>query len=199
MNVSVSLSSPCPGHDSSVGEWLYLTVCPLYARVQLPDVAEYFKGFFPGWSHSANLSWASVVENGSISPQWHHTTCGQGGGRLKFNYGQTMGGKKLLRSQDYRWVSSLMHHTESRECGIDPAWAGVVGCQPWSDFPIHFYLAVCVAPRLMTNYHAYIYELYWVSSGGAEQLFISNISAAIFTWLRSLRIKAGGAHLDISW
>jgi len=35
------------------------------------------------FSHSANPSWASVAENGSISPQWHHTTCGQRGGRLK--------------------------------------------------------------------------------------------------------------------
>jgi len=30
-------------------------------------VAEYFKGFFPGWSHSANPSWASMTENSSIS------------------------------------------------------------------------------------------------------------------------------------
>jgi len=30
MNVSHYLSSPWPGHDSSVGEWMYLTICPLY-------------------------------------------------------------------------------------------------------------------------------------------------------------------------
>ena len=46
--------------------------------------------FFPGWSHSANLSWASVAESGSISPPWHHTTCGQRGGRPKSNHGLTM-------------------------------------------------------------------------------------------------------------
>ena len=51
------------------------------AWVQLPTVAGYFKGFLPGWSHSVNPSWASVAKNGSISPQWHHTTCGQRGGR----------------------------------------------------------------------------------------------------------------------
>jgi len=67
---------------------------PAVARVQFPATAEYFKGFFPGWSHSANPCWASVAENGSISPQWHHTTCGQRGGRPKFNQGQTMGDKK---------------------------------------------------------------------------------------------------------
>jgi len=147
MNVSHCQSSPWPGHDSSVGEWMYLTVSPLYGRVmiaqwknecislsvlpvarvmiaqwenecislsvlsmarvliaqwenecislsvlpearimiaqwenecislsvlsttrvQFPVVAEYFKGFIPGWSHSANPPWASAAENGSIS------------------------------------------------------------------------------------------------------------------------------------
>jgi len=33
-----------------------LSVLPV-ARVQFPAMAEYFKGFFPGWSHSANPSW----------------------------------------------------------------------------------------------------------------------------------------------
>ena len=42
-------------------------------------------GVFPGWPHSANPSWASEVKNGSISPQCHHTTGGQRGGRPKFN------------------------------------------------------------------------------------------------------------------
>jgi len=70
-----------------------LSILPV-ARVQFPATAEYFKGFFPGWSHSANLSWASVAENGSISSQWHHTTCGQRGGRPKFNNGQKMASKK---------------------------------------------------------------------------------------------------------
>ena len=38
------------------------------------------KDFISGWSHFVNPSWASVTENGSISPPWHHTTCGQWGG-----------------------------------------------------------------------------------------------------------------------
>jgi len=52
-----------------------------------------------------------VAENGSIFPQRHHTTCGQGGGRPKFNHGQTMGDRKKEKkttllcnsSQDAPW------------------------------------------------------------------------------------------------
>jgi len=32
------------------------------ALVQLPAMVEYFKGFFPGWSHSANPLGANVAE-----------------------------------------------------------------------------------------------------------------------------------------
>jgi len=45
----------------------WLSVLPV-ARVQLPATAEYFKGFSPGWSHSANPSWACVTENDSFPP-----------------------------------------------------------------------------------------------------------------------------------
>jgi len=44
-----------PGHESSVGEWMYLTVCPIHcslARVQFPVAAKYFKGVFTDWSHA---------------------------------------------------------------------------------------------------------------------------------------------------
>jgi len=70
-----------------------LYVLPV-ARVQFPATAKYFKGFFPGCSHSASPSWASMAENGSISTQWHHTTCGQRGGRPKSNHRQTMADRK---------------------------------------------------------------------------------------------------------
>jgi len=46
-------------------------------------MAEYFKGFFPGWSHSANPSWAIVAENGSISPQWVTFSMGHAGASRK--------------------------------------------------------------------------------------------------------------------
>jgi len=51
-----------------IAQWDSSLFVLLVARVQFPATAEYFKGFFFGWSHSANPSWASVAENGSISP-----------------------------------------------------------------------------------------------------------------------------------
>jgi len=78
----------------------------------LTAVAECFKGFLPGWLNSANPSWPNVTENGSISPQWHHTTCGHGGGRptatmdrqwLKKN-GQVMEAQCELWSQ--KWTQT---------------------------------------------------------------------------------------------
>jgi len=76
-----------------VAQWdnkcIWLSVL-LVGRVQFPAITEYFMGFFHGWSHSANLSWASMAENGSISPQLYHTTCGNWGGRPKSNHRQTM-------------------------------------------------------------------------------------------------------------
>ena len=73
-----------------IAQWdISLSVLPV-ARVQFPAMVEYFKGYFPGWPHSANPSWASVAENGSISPRWHCKTCGQRGGRPKSNHGQMM-------------------------------------------------------------------------------------------------------------
>jgi len=85
--MKICISNDQVSHDSS------LSVLPV-AWVQFPATAEYSKGFFPGWSRSANPSWARVAENGSISPQWHHTTCGQWGGRPKSNHGQTMADRK---------------------------------------------------------------------------------------------------------
>jgi len=41
-----------------------------------------------------------MAENGSISPQWHRTTCGQQGGRLKSNHRQTMAAKKKTTLSD---------------------------------------------------------------------------------------------------
>jgi len=46
----------CSGKEP-IAQWdSSLSVLPM-ARVQFPAMAEYFKGFFPGWSHSANPSW----------------------------------------------------------------------------------------------------------------------------------------------
>ena len=67
-------------------------------------MAEYSKGFFPGWSHSVNPSWASMTKNSSISPQWHHTTCEQRGRKPKSNHGQTMAEiKKTVETNAFVW------------------------------------------------------------------------------------------------
>jgi len=68
-------------------------------RVQFSAAAEYSKGIFPDWSHSDNNSGASVAENDLISPQSHHTTCGQQGGRPMCNYGQTMAEKTYKKAR----------------------------------------------------------------------------------------------------
>jgi len=64
-------------------EWMYLTICSLHDPGPIPDHGKVFRGFFPGWSHSASPPWISMAEMCSISPQWCHTTCGHQGGKLK--------------------------------------------------------------------------------------------------------------------
>ena len=85
---------------------MQISIWDTVSIVQFPATAEYFKGFFPDWSHSANSSWASVAENGSISPQRHHTTCGQRGGRPKFNHRRWLIEKKNYREPG--WVVSAI-------------------------------------------------------------------------------------------
>ena len=77
-----------PGHDSSVGEWMYLTVCSRHGADSIPSHGRVFQGLFPWLITRCQPAWASEAENGSISPQWHHTNCGQWGGRPKLNYEQ---------------------------------------------------------------------------------------------------------------
>jgi len=60
---------------------MYLTACPLCGLGSIPDHGGVFQGIF---------SWLIVTENSSIFPQWHHTTCGQRGGRPKSNHEQMM-------------------------------------------------------------------------------------------------------------
>ena len=93
----LTVCPPCgPSHDSSVGNWMYLTVCfflwPGFNSQPWRSISRHFS--LAGWSRSANLSRASVAENGSISPQCRRITCRQRGGRPKFNHGET----------DRRWL-----------------------------------------------------------------------------------------------
>jgi len=85
----------CLPESVMIAQWknkMYLTV----VRVQFPALAEYFKGFFPDWLHSANPFWVRATENGSISPQLHHSTCWHRRGRPKSNHGQTITERNTL-------------------------------------------------------------------------------------------------------
>jgi len=46
---------------------MYLIVCPLSGFGSIPGLDRVFQGIFPSQLHTANPSWASVAENGSIS------------------------------------------------------------------------------------------------------------------------------------
>jgi len=85
-------------------EWIPLSVLPWPGFNSQPWWS-IFKGFLPGRSHSANPSWVSVTDNGSISPKWHHTTCAHRGGRLKSDHWQTMAERKnkLIAYWDSDW------------------------------------------------------------------------------------------------
>ena len=74
---------------------MYLTVCPLRGRGSIP---RHSRVFFP----------ASVAENGSISPQWHHITCGHRGGRLKPSHRHTMAEIILMFATERPCVLLLM-------------------------------------------------------------------------------------------
>jgi len=91
-------------------EWIPLSVLPV-TRVQFWAGTEHFKRSFCCWSHSANPSWANVAENSSISPQWHHTACGQQRGRPKFNYKQ--------------WLKKVVTYLQTAPCLLS---AGLTGC-----------------------------------------------------------------------
>ena len=55
-----------PGHDSSVGEWMYLIVCPLRGPGSIPSLGRVFQGIIPGISHV--LPWTQVWEDQQLEP-----------------------------------------------------------------------------------------------------------------------------------
>jgi len=79
-------------HDSSMGDWMNPTVCPPCGPSSIPSRGWVFQGIFP-WLLTLCQPILSQ-RPGSISPQWHHATCGQRGGRPQFYYGQTMAEEK---------------------------------------------------------------------------------------------------------
>jgi len=130
-----------------------LSVLPV-TRVQFPTTAEYSKGLFPGWSHSTNPSWASVAENGSISPQWHHTTCGQRGGRPKSNHGQTIEKTRFVGQLHlWQWIEDLRHRGKYHNwiCSrILDNWKNGNSHGPWFLHP-GFNLWLCRALAVSVN------------------------------------------------
>ena len=105
-------------------------------RVPFSAVVEYFKGFYPGWSPSSNLSGASVSENDSISPQRHHTTCGHGERRSMSNHGQIIAEKNKMMmtpclvlmflsvffSAGFQIVPAILHWILLIPCPESPAY-----------------------------------------------------------------------------
>jgi len=106
-----------------IAQWENECISQAVGRIQLPATAEYFNEFFPDWSYSANLSWASLTEKGSISPQWHHATCGHRGRRPRSNHGQVMGEIKYKRQFYGKTIIVRIPKTWEVSChiGIKPA------------------------------------------------------------------------------
>ena len=61
---------------AQLGEWMNLTVCPLFGPGSIPDCGRMFQWIFPWPLTLCQPTFqASMAENGSISPLQHHTTC----------------------------------------------------------------------------------------------------------------------------
>jgi len=73
--------------NSSVGVWMNLTVCPLCDPSLLPAHGEVFQWIFYPADHTP-----------PIHTHWHHTACGNIGGRSNTNYGYAMVAKKMTHS-----------------------------------------------------------------------------------------------------
>ena len=88
-------------HDSSVGEWMYLTVNPLHGLGSIPGSGREIQVSFPWPITLCQPSWASAAESGSISAQWHYTNCGHWRRGRKSNHGQPITEKMTQTT----WVS----------------------------------------------------------------------------------------------
>jgi len=66
----------------------FLVTCNTMLQCYSATRLQCYNAIVHHWSYSAYPSWSSVTENGSISPQWHHTTCERWGGRPRSDHGQ---------------------------------------------------------------------------------------------------------------
>jgi len=80
-----------------IAQWDSSRSVPPYGPGSIPGHCGVFQGFFPGWSHSANPSWASVAENLLSMP---HTMYGERREKPKSNHEQTMADWKKDIKQD---------------------------------------------------------------------------------------------------
>jgi len=88
-----------PGHDSSVGEWMHLTICPLQGPGHDSSVGEWMHlTGCPFYCWGSNPHHGGMAVNGSISPQWHHTTSGQ-----RIN-------AYIHPAMDGHWLKQKQHH-----------------------------------------------------------------------------------------
>jgi len=60
-------------HDSSGGEWMHLTICPLCGQGLIPGHGGVFQGIFFRLITLCQPTLSQHGRNGSRSPQWHHT------------------------------------------------------------------------------------------------------------------------------
>ena len=67
-----------------------LIVCPPRGPGSIPSYGGVFQGTFPWLITLSQPVLSQCGRYGSISPEWHHTTCGNHGGRPKSKHGQTM-------------------------------------------------------------------------------------------------------------
>ena len=164
--------SVLPVARAMIAQWdSSLSVLPV-ARVQFPATAEYFKRFFPGWSHSASPSWASVAANGSISPQRHHTTCGQRGGRTMNREPWIYDSWKEKKSiaENFLFTSPLVSRME-----VDNRWHGGSRIRFWvgwmgfdSTSARHCVLSRLIRIERLNSGHSPIeYELYGANHGSS--------------------------------
>jgi len=102
--------------NGTLGSMLIRIWCCM--ELSSPATSEYFKGFFPGWSHSANPYWASVAENGSSEEEGWSPTMDRGWLKKK-KVDVTMGlclikhpVTKTIRGQFLCFSQALVHHNQ---------------------------------------------------------------------------------------
>jgi len=110
--------------DSSMGEWMYLTVCALRGLGSISAHGGYFKRSFLGWSHSANLALHNL---------W-----------TSFKHGQTMTEKNMSKvapktsvseepSHFFNWLPSQILTVYQLQLRVEPHERVCITTPPYSE------------------------------------------------------------------